>query len=235
MPLITDKKTATPFTRADQTGRSVAVIGAGPAGLACAHRLARCGHDITIFDAHSKPGGLNEYGIAAYKLVENYAQQEINFILEVGGINLKTGCRLDLDRQLKDLTIEFDAVFLGIGLGSARTLGLSGEQTDGVEEALGAIETVRQTESLPDLSVGSKVVVIGGGNTAIDIACQMRRLGANEVTIAYRRSLENMSATPHEQAFALNNGVRILPWLKPISFETETGQLHGVRFVKNSS
>ncbi|WP_448216689.1 NAD(P)-dependent oxidoreductase [Endozoicomonas sp. 2B-B] len=228
------QKAAHPFTRAQKTGRNVAVVGAGPAGLACAHKLARLGHDITVFDAHSKPGGLNEYGIAAYKLVEDYAQEEIRFIFEIGGINLETGSRIDLEKQLPDLTIQFDAVFLAIGLGSAKAIGLPCEQSRGIQEALGTIETIRQTKNLAELPVAAKVVVIGGGNTAIDVASQMRRLGADEVTIAYRRGLQQMSATHHEQSFAKESGVRIIPWLKPKGFETKAGQLHGIRFVKTT-
>ncbi|WP_257274365.1 MULTISPECIES: NAD(P)-dependent oxidoreductase [unclassified Endozoicomonas] len=225
---------AHPFIRAQTTGRSVAVVGAGPAGLACAHKLARLGHDITVFDAHSKPGGLNEYGIAAYKLVEDYAQKEIRFIFEIGGITLEAGSRINLGHQLADLSVQFDAVFLGIGLESAKSLGLPDEPSEGVEEALGAIKTLRQTKNLAELPVASRVVVIGGGNTAIDIACQMRRLGAEEVTLAYRRGIQQMSATHHEQLFAKENGVRIIPWMKPTGFESKAGQLRGVRFVRTA-
>ena len=224
--------TCHPFVRAEETGKTVAVVGAGPAGLACAHRLARQGHVVTVFDAKSKPGGLNEYGIAAYKLVDDYAQQEIDFILEVGGIHFESDCKVGKDISLEDLRIQFDAVFLGVGLGAARELGVAGESPESVQEALHRIASIRQAQDLAQLSIGARIVVIGGGNTAIDIACQIQRLGAEEVTIAYRRGVESMSATGHEQAFARNNGVRILPWLRPVGFEVADGEVQGVRFVK---
>ncbi len=214
--------TSHPFSRNDTTGKSVAVVGAGPAGLACAHALARKGHDVDLFDAREKHGGLNEYGIAAYKLVEDYAQKEVKFVLEIGGITQKFGSKLGTDIQLDDLRNQYDAVFLGLGLGDSNKLGIENESMDGVSDAISAIAELRQTSDLGSLNIGQKVVVIGAGNTAIDIACQMKRLGAEEVTLVYRRGNEQMSATEHEQKFALENGVRILTWMKPVALETRS-------------
>ena len=115
------------FERAQPTGKTVAVVGAGPAGLACAHRLAVLGHEVTVFDAREKAGGLNEYGIAAYKTVDDFAQRELAYILEVGGITLETGRALGREVQLADLRRDYDAVFLGLGLSGVNALGVDGE------------------------------------------------------------------------------------------------------------
>ncbi|MBO9496771.1 NAD(P)-dependent oxidoreductase [Thalassotalea sp. G20_0] len=221
-----------PFTRQPDTGKTIAVVGAGPAGLSCAHYLARQGHNITLFDAREKPGGLNEFGIAYYKLVDSYARQEVDFILEIGGICPEYGCRLGQNLSLDQLRAQFDAVFLGLGLGGCHSLGLPGEAAEGVEDALPAISSLRQCHDLSQLPVGRRIVVIGGGNTAIDIACQCKRLGAEDVTIAYRRGPEQMSATGHEQAFARDNGVRILTWVQPSALETEGGCITAIQLEK---
>ncbi|USE37224.1 NAD(P)-dependent oxidoreductase [Endozoicomonas sp. SCSIO W0465] len=223
-----------PFTRLPETGKTIAVVGAGPAGLTCAHHLAREGHNITLYDAQTQPGGLNEYGIASYKLVDNYARQEVEFIMEIGGIRPEYGCRLGQNLSLDQLRKQFDAVFLGLGLGGCHSLGLQGEAAQGVEDALPTISRLRQCNDLNQLPVGRRIVVIGGGNTAIDIACQYRRLGAEEVTIAYRRGREQMSATDHEQAFARDNGVRILTWVQPSALETEGGCITAIRLEKTT-
>lgn len=204
-----------PFVRAAPTGRRVAVVGAGPAGLSCAHRLAVLGHDVVVFEAREKPGGLNEYGIAAYKTPEDFAQKEVDFILSVGGIELRCGQALGRDVTLSDLRRSFDAVFLGIGHNAVRALGAEGEEMDGVMNAVDYIAGLRQARDKAVLPVGRRVVVIGGGNTAIDIATQIRRLGAEDVTIVYRRGPEHMSATWKEQEWAQTNGVRIKHWAQP--------------------
>ncbi len=221
-----------PFSRDEETGKHIAVVGAGPAGLACAHALARKGHQIALFDAKEKSGGLNEYGIARYKLVDDYARQEVDFVLGIGGIEQKHGVRLGKDLQLDDLRNRFDAVFLGLGLGGSNRLGIPGENLKGVEEATVAIEQIRQSNNLKQIAAGRRVVIIGAGNTAIDIACQMKRLGSDEVTLVYRRGKEQMSATRHEQAFARDNGVRILTWANPVELLGSDGHVCGVRLEK---
>ena len=223
-----------PFTRLPETGKAIAVVGAGPAGLACAHHLARKGHNITLFDAREKPGGLNEYGIASYKLVDSYARQEVDFVMDIGGICPEYGLQLGHNLSLDQLRKQFDSVFLGLGLGGSRSLGLQGEEAQGVEDALPAISSLRQCNDLSQLPIGRRIVVIGGGNTAIDIACQCKRLGAEDVTIVYRRGSEQMSATDHEQAFARENGVRILTWLQPSSLVTEGGYITAVQLEKTA-
>ena len=199
-----------PFARAPLTGKRVAVVGGGPAGLACAHRLALYGHDVVIFDARPKIGGLNEYGIAAYKAVENFAAREVEFILGIGGINVETGKVLGREFTLGELREDFDAIFLAIGLGGVNALGLSGEDMAGVEDAVDYIAGLRQAKDLATLPVGRRVVVVGGGMTAIDIATQSKRLGAEQVTIVYRRCPERMGASRFERELAQTDGVTIL-------------------------
>ena len=219
-----------PFTRAAPSGKRVAVVGAGPAGLACAHRLAMLGHAVALFDARPKAGGLNEYGIAAYKLADDFARREVEFVLAIGGIALYSGKALGRDFTLADLRRDHDAVFLGLGLGGARALGIEGEEPGGVVNAVDYIAELRQADDLTRLPVGRRVIVIGGGNTAIDIAVQSRRLGAEDVTIVYRRGPAEMSATDHEQDFAQTNGVRIRHWARPVGLTARDGHVSAVRF-----
>ena len=199
-----------PFGRAEPTGKRVAVVGAGPAGLACAHRLAMLGHAVTLYEARGKGGGLNEFGIAAYKTVEGFAQAELVWLLGIGGIELVHGQRLGRDMSLKDLATEHDAVFLGIGLAGVRALDAKGTKKDGVRPAVDFIAELRQADELGGLPVGRRVVVIGGGMTAIDAGVQAKKLGAEEVTIVYRRSRERMGASGYEQDLATSVGVRIV-------------------------
>ncbi|MCK6454714.1 MAG: NAD(P)-dependent oxidoreductase [Alphaproteobacteria bacterium] len=219
-----------PFRRAAATGRRVAVVGAGPAGLACAHRLSMLGHDVAVFEAKTKPGGLNEYGIAAYKLTDDFAQREVAYVLSLGGIALSCGKALGRDIELAGLRRDYDAVFLGLGLGGVNALGLDGEAMKGVEDAVAYIERLRQAPDKAKLPVGRRVVVIGGGNTAIDAAVQSKRLGAEDVTIVYRRGPEQMSATAHEQEFAQTSGVGIKHWARPVAIVGRDGMLTEVRF-----
>jgi dihydropyrimidine dehydrogenase (NAD+) subunit PreT len=219
-----------PFERAPPSGKKVAVVGAGPAGLACAHALSRLGHDVVVFEAREKAGGLNEYGIAAYKVAHDFAQREVEFILSLGGIRLATGKALGRDFKLADLRRDHDAVFLGAGLGGVNALGLEGEGMAGVQNAVEYIATLRQTKELSTLLVGSRVVVIGGGNTAIDIAVQSKRLGAEDVTMVYRRGKESMGATWHEREFAQTEGVKIKLWARPLRLVGAAGKLREVEF-----
>lgn len=204
------------FKRTSETGRRVAVVGAGPAGLACAHTLALAGHAVTVFDAREKPGGLNEYGIAAYKTVDGFAQREVEWLLSIGGIVIEQGKQLGRDITLDALRETFDAVFIGVGLGGTQALRIEGEALEGVRDAVDFIARLREARDLATLPVGRRVVVIGGGNTAIDAAVQSRKLGAEHVTLAYRRGGAQMSATWAEQEFARTQGVTIVEWMKPL-------------------
>jgi len=200
------------------TGRRVAVVGAGPAGLSCAHALAREGHAVTIYEAREKGGGLNEYGIAAYKANGGVAQAELAYILDVGGIELRLGVRLGRDATLAQLRAEYDAVFLGMGLGGVNDVGLA-SNVAGIRDAVDFIAELRQAEDKTTVPVGRNVIVIGGGMTAIDAATQAKLLGAETVTIVYRRGLEAMGASEYERDVAQTRGVLIRHSLKPI----ETG------------
>ena len=211
-----------PYTRSDPTGKRIAVVGAGPAGLACAHRLAMKGHDVVIFEARGKAGGLNEYGIAAYKTVEDFAAREVEWLLRIGGISIKLESPVTSADDFRELCAEFDAVFVGCGLGGVNKLNVDGENA-GVESAVDFISDLRQSDDLSALPVGRKVVVVGGGMTAIDAAVQSKLLGAEEVTIAYRRSRNEMGASKYEQDLAASKGVRILANAMPVSVESEDG------------
>ncbi len=205
-----------PFTRAEPTGKKVAVVGAGPAGLSCAHRLAMLGHDVTVYDAKAKAGGLNEFGIAAYKSTDDFAAKEVEWLCSIGGIEIKTGMSLGAELKIDDLVGCFPAVFLSVGLGGVNALSIDGDDKDGVDDAVSFIEDLRQASELSSLPVGRNVVVIGGGMTAVDAAVQSKLLGADNVTIAYRRGRDAMSASRYEQDLAASHGVKLLFNVRPV-------------------
>ena len=206
-----------PFSRAPHTGKRVAVVGAGPAGLACAHRLAMKGHEIDLFDARPKGGGLNEYGIATYKATDGFAGAELDWLMQIGGITLHTGRALGRDLSLDGLCADYDAVFLGMGLGGVNALRAAGEDRAGVLDAVDFIADLRQADDLIRLPVGRNVVVIGGGMTAIDAAVQSKLLGAESVTVLYRRDRAAMPASRYEQDLAASKGVRFVFNAMPIA------------------
>ena len=219
------------FSRAEASGRRVAVVGGGPAGLSCAHRLAMLGHAVTVFDRGQKLGGLNEYGIAAYKTVNDFAQREVDYILSIGGITVKYGITLGEDITVTQLRDEYDAVFLGVGLGGVNVLGIEGEELPGVENAVEYIADLRQASNKGALPVGRRVVVIGGGMTAIDVAVQSRRLGAERVDIVYRRGIEQMGASDYEKNLAKTSGVTIHSLARPLKI-LGPGHASGVLFER---
>ncbi|MFP3515143.1 NAD(P)-dependent oxidoreductase [Pseudomonas sp. SIMBA_077] len=222
-----------PFNRAAPTGKRIAVVGAGPAGLACAHRLAMHGHEVVIFEASEKSGGLNEYGIAKYKLVDDFAQREVDFVLQIGGIEVRHGQRLGDNVSLTDLHQQFDSVFLAIGLAASRQLGLAHEDAPGLLAATDYIRELRQSDDLSELPLAERCIVLGAGNTAIDMAVQMARLGAREVNLVYRRGLQDMGATGHEQDIAKANQVRLMTWAQPDAvLLDDRGQVRGMRFAR---
>jgi len=219
------------FTRAPSTGKKVAVVGAGPAGLACAYTLAREGHDVVVFDAKPKAGGLNEYGLASYKTPGDFAQREVQWLLDIGGITIQTDWKLETVAQLEALRKDYAAVFLGMGLATTHQLGVPGEDMDGVQDAVDFIATLRQTEDKATLPVGRRVVVIGGGMTAVDAAVQSKLLGAKVVHMVYRRGRDAMGASQAEQDWAQTNGVVLHQWLSPVEIVGSNGHVAGVRFA----
>jgi dihydropyrimidine dehydrogenase (NAD+) subunit PreT len=216
------------YSRAASTAKKIAVVGAGPAGLAAAHRLAVKGHDVVIYDAKPKSGGLNEYGIATYKSVDGFAQKEVEYVLSIGGIEVKHEQLLGRDFSLTDLQSEYDAVFLGIGLAGVNALRVEGERLPGVEDAVDFIAALRQAGNKASIPVGRRVVVLGGGMTAIDAAVQAKLLGADEVTICYRRGKEHMNASEFEQDLATSKGVIIRHWLAPKSVLSQDGKVAAI-------
>lgn len=219
------------YKRGAPNGRRVAVVGAGPAGLSCAHKLATLGYDVVVFDKRKKAGGLNEHGIASYKSTNNFAQAEVDWILSVGGIELRCDQALGRDFTLADLRRDFDAVFLGPGLQAVNSLGIDDGELQGVEDAVAFIETLRQSTDLSKLPIGRRVVVIGGGMTAVDAAVQAKKLGAEEVTIVYRRGAEQMGASRYEQDLALTEGVVVRHWARPVAVKGKDGELRSVSFA----
>ncbi|PCI31939.1 MAG: dihydropyrimidine dehydrogenase [Alphaproteobacteria bacterium] len=208
-----------PFQRAVETGRHLAVIGAGPAGLSFAHRAAMLGHRVSVYEARSKPGGLNEYGLAAYKMVNNFAAREVEFLLGIGGIDIMYDQPLGGVLTLNDMRLQHDAVFIGVGLGGVNDLGLEGEDKDGITDAIDFIEQVRQSDDPSRIKLGQHIIVIGGGNTAIDAAVQSKQLGAENVTLVYRRGESQMGATGFEVDLARRNGVKVVLWSKPVAVQ----------------
>jgi len=220
------------FTRAKPTGKRVAAVGAGPAGLAFAHRAAMLGHDVVVFDANPKAGGLNEYGLATYKTVDDFAQKEIEWLLSIGGIAIRCNQQLGRDFTLDGLLADYDAVFLGMGLAGVNALGIAEPQARGLTDAVRFIADLRQARDYSKVPIGRKVVVIGGGMTAVDAAVQSKKLGAEDVTIVYRRGAEAMSASGHEQDWAKRSGVNIKHWAAPTEVLCEGGEVRGVKFAR---
>ena len=199
------------FERKPSVGKKVAIIGAGPAGLSCAHVLSREGIDTTIFEKEDKGGGLMTYGIAAYKVTPQFCEDEVNYITAIGGIEIRYGQELGKNISLDELRQNYDAVYIGMGVGVARQLDIPGEELAGVVDAISFIYDIRD-KGYANVPVGDKVAVIGMGMTAIDAATQAKRLGAKEVTLVYRRTQEEKPCTEVELDIAKLDGCEII-WL----------------------
>jgi len=227
------EKGVTFFEAGPQTGKRVAVVGAGPAGLTCAHELRKRGHAVTVFEAREMPGGINTYGIAYYKYDTKFALSEVEQVQAIGGIDLRLNTPLD-GAGIAGLLKDYDAVFLGVGLGRTAPLGIEGEALDGVWEAL---DFIFQTHTMPleDCRCGENVLVIGGGNTAVDVATEAVRFGAGKVTIAYRRTAAEMPAFRYEYELTKSDGIVWEFSAAPLRILGENGKATGVEFVRTRS
>ena len=221
-----------PFSAGTPTGKHVAIIGAGPAGLSCARDLRRMGHAVTVFEERKHPGGLNSFGIAEYKMRMPLALAEVKMVEELG-VEIKTGVRVGSDIPMEKIRKEYDAIFVAIGLGATRKLGVPGEDLQGVADALAFIEQLKSNPHTK-VRIGKNVVVIGAGNTAIDAATQAKRLGAERVTIVYRRGVEDMSAYDYEYELAKKDGVEFRFNSVPKAV-LGAGRVTGLEYVKSES
>jgi dihydropyrimidine dehydrogenase (NAD+) subunit PreT len=217
------------FQPAKATGRKIAVIGAGPAGLSCAGELAKRGHAVTLFEKRDLAGGLSTYGIIGLREPVEVALAEVAMITKLG-VKVETGKELGANPSLADLQASFGAVFLSVGLGITTTLGIPGE-----EHILDGLDYIEQSKlDVTKLAVGRNVVVIGAGNTAIDCATIAKRLGANIVTMVYRRSEKEMTAYAHEYDFIKREGVRFSFLTQPIRVHAENGSVKSLECVRMS-
>jgi dihydropyrimidine dehydrogenase (NAD+) subunit PreT len=219
------------FEPGPPTGRWVAVIGSGPAGLSCAHELRKRGHEVVVYEARDVPGGLNTLGIAAYKISTEFALSEVELVRQIG-VEIRLNHRVTAD-EIRSLLDEHNAVFLGIGLGRTMPLGIEGEGLPGVWESL---DFIFQTHTKPfsECEVGRHVLVIGAGNTAIDVATAAHRLGAERVTIAYRRGEGAMPAFAYEYELAKADGIQFEWFAQPVRVVERGGVACGVEFVRTA-
>ncbi len=213
-----------PTVKARPSGNAIAVIGAGPAGLSCAGELAKLGHAVTIFEKRARPGGLSTYGIIALREPAEIALEEARMI-ESLGVKIEVGVEFGKDRSLAELQKQFDSIVLSVGLGRTPALGIEGEEAivDGLEHSL---KRARPTSA--DLKVGRNVIVIGAGNTAVDCATIAKRLGAERVTMVYRRTDREMTCYEHEYDFARKEGIEFRFLAQPSRVLLEGGKPTGL-------
>ncbi len=212
------------------TGRSVGIVGGGPAALACAHRLRRFGHRVTIYEKRPRLGGLNTTGIAPYKMPADRGLEEVDSVLAIGGIEVQTGVEIGTTVSLTALEERHDALFLAFGLGPDSRLAVEGAQFTGVEGAVDFIEVMKT--GTVDLSGVERAVVIGGGNTALDVVRELKGLGVPSVTMAYRGTEAKMSGYAHEWKAAKVEGVVPAWQVQPVGFVGDNGAVTGVRCVR---
>jgi dihydropyrimidine dehydrogenase (NAD+) subunit PreT len=216
-----------PFKPVAKSGRSVAVVGSGPAGLSCAGELARRGHAVTVFEKRPLAGGLSTYGIIGLREPIQASLDEVRMIERLG-VCLTSATELGGNLSLDDLRARFDAVFLGVGLGATPAIGIPGE-----EWIVDGLDYVEQSKLNPrTMTIGRNVVVIGAGNTAIDCATIAKRLGAPTVTMLYRRSEREVSAYPHEVDFIRREGVEFRFLTQPVRVLAENGRVTGIECTR---
>ena len=219
---------------ATKSGKRVAIIGGGPAGLGCAAELAQLGHHATVFEKKLHPGGLNTYGIAYYKMTPQASLEEVELVKNLG-VEFRCGIEVGKEISAASLEKEFDAVFIAIGLGGGSCLNIPGEDLPEVVEALDFIEQIH-SQPLERVPVGNRVAVIGGGNTAIDAVTQAKRLGAQKAVLIYRRSQEEMSAYEFEQEMAKSDEAEFLFHAAPVEIlDTGTGHVTGIKLARTAS
>ncbi|MGG1661218.1 NAD(P)-dependent oxidoreductase [Brevibacillus sp. NRS-1366] len=224
------KNNATLFTKGEDNGKRVAIVGAGPAGLSAARELARFGYQVTVFEAKEKAGGLNTYGIVSFRLPQEISLWEVEQI-EALGVEIRTNTCIGVDVQPEELLAGYDSVLLAIGMGSVPNLQIAGEDLIGVLDAITLVEDTK-TKPLTDEMVGKKVVVIGAGNTAIDAATCSKRMGAENVQILYRRTEQEMSCYQFEYEFAKQDGVEFRWLVAPARIIGENGRVKGLELVR---
>ena len=210
-------------------GKKIAIIGAGPSGIACACEARTLGYEVDIFEAKEKPSGLTVYGIAPYKITNEEVLKEVAYLQNQLGFNIKYKTAINSKEALKSLEDEYDAIFIGVGLGKTRNLELEGEEKENVIGAVEFVEELRMKHH--KLAVPKKVVVLGGGNTAMDAASEAARMGAKKTVLAYRNSKEKMGAYGFEYDLAISAGVDSLFNVTPIAI-TGNGKVEGVKFAK---
>jgi len=215
------------FQPGKATGKTVAVIGAGPAGLSCSGELAKLGHSVTLYERRALGGGLSTYGIIVLREPVEIALAEVAMVQRLG-VRLESGKDVGNESSVADLQANFDALFLSVGLGSTPQLGIPGEEF--IIDGLDYIERSKLDQSR--LTVGNNVVVIGAGNTAIDCATIARRLGAERVTMVYRRSENEMTAYPHEYDFVKREGVGFWFLAQPVKVHTGNGVVKALECVR---
>ena len=224
-----------PFEPAPSNGKRVAVVGAGPAGLTCAGELAKLGYRAVVFEKNPLPGGLSTYGIVVMREPIRVALEEVEFVRKLG-VEVRTETEIGADVAATALLAEYDAVFVAAGMGRVPDLGVPGEGHPDVTEALSFIAETKLAEKdglerLAAIPIGSEVMVVGAGNTAIDAAAIAKRLGAERVVIVYRRSQQEMPAYDFEYTFIKNEGVEFRFLTQPIEVLTDGDRVTGLKCV----
>lgn len=230
---VAENKISVLKTPAKKSGKRIAIIGGGPAGLGCAAELAQLGHSPVVFEKKLEAGGLNTYGIAYYKMPPQVSIDEVEMIKSLG-VEFRCGVEVGKDITVAQLEKEFDAIFVGIGLSGSPKLGIPGEDLPEVVDALKFIEEIH-SKPLHQVAVGERVAVIGGGNTAIDAVTQAKRLGARDAAIVYRRTQADMSAYEFEQELAGTDGARFMFNVVPVEVLSSGGHVTGLKLARTAS